>query len=85
MRGVSRTLMTGGKRIASEIPSVFDEIYHFSVRPGLTSGMPAQYIVSTVGNGNDFARTALPLDAEIDFTNANFYEIWRSQIKNERS
>lgn len=79
-KGTSRSILTGGKKIAAEIPGEFDEIYHFTVRRGLTSEMPNQYLALTHHEGEDFARTALPLDGAIDFTNGDFYKIWRSQI-----
>lgn len=81
LKGESRSIMTGGKKIAAEISGEFDEIYHFSVYGGLTDNESCRYMVHTRHEGNDFARTALPLDATIDFTNKNFYDLWRSQIE----
>ena len=70
---VNRHLLTGGKKIAAEIPAYFDEAYHFYSRPDLSGGNP-DYYVTTSAAGIDWAKTALPLPSEINWTNKNFYE-----------
>lgn len=79
LKGESRAIMTGGKKIATEIPGEFDEIYHFEARGGLVDTEGTHYLAHTQHAGKDFARTALPLDATMDFTNKNFHEIWLQQ------
>lgn len=61
----TRQLLTGGRKIAAEIPAYFDEVWHFQVRPG-GNGMVGEVI--TQSGGKDFAKTALPLPKAIDIT-----------------
>jgi hypothetical protein len=63
----SRTLVNAGaKKTVAEIPAYFDEAYHFDVGLGDT-GLP-MYRVITRNVGTDWAKTALPIPSEIDFT-----------------
>jgi hypothetical protein len=68
----SRTLLTGGKKVAAGIPGVFHETYHFEV-DALDPATP-KYIVRTSHSGDDFARTSLPLPGKIDWTKKVFYD-----------
>ena len=77
---VNRQLLTGGKKIAAEIPAYFDEAYHFYARPDLSGGNP-DYFVATSAAGIDWAKTALPIPNEITWTNKNFYETLTELIK----
>jgi len=71
-----QTLLTGGKKIAAGIPGEFDEIFHFELGRGLTADQSTGYHVLTHGDGDNFARTALPLPHEIDITDrTDFYDI----------
>ena len=56
----------GAKKTVAEVPAYFDEAYHFDVNTG-ADGNP-QYRVLTRNIGEDWAKTALPLPNEIDFT-----------------
>lgn len=56
----SRSLVTGGKKIAAKIPSQCDEVYHFNV-----DKLGGNYEVLTSHSGDDYARTTLPLDNRI--------------------
>jgi len=68
-----RTLLTGGKKIAAEIPVSFNEAYHFYV---VTSGgmevgandTERRYVALTASLGTDWAATALDLPEKVDFT-----------------
>lgn len=63
----SRTLVnSGAKKTVAEIPAYFDEAWHFDVGLGQT-GRP-QYKIITRNVGTDWAKTALPIPDEIDFT-----------------
>lgn len=77
---VTRQLLTGGKKIAAEIPAYFDEAYHFYSRPDLGGGNP-DYYVATSAAGIDWAKTALPLPAEFTWTGKNFYELLTELMK----
>jgi hypothetical protein len=37
-------------------------------------------IVSTTGIGDDFAKTALDLPAELDITDKLFWEVWKEAV-----
>jgi hypothetical protein len=76
---MTRQLLTGGKKIAAEIPAYFDETYHFYSRPDLSGGNP-DYYVSTSAAGIDWAKTALPLPPEIHWSHQNFYDILTSLV-----
>lgn len=67
----SRTLMTGGRKVAAGIPGYFRETYHFEV-DALDPKTP-KYVAKTRHSGDDFARTSLPLPGMIEWTNKNFY------------
>lgn len=64
---LSRYLVnSGAKKTVAEIPAYFDEAHHFDVQVGPTGR--AQYRTLTHNIGSDWAKTALPLPDEIDFT-----------------
>ena len=65
----TRAIMTGGRKIAAEIPVYFNEAYHFFT--GLSGG----FTIVTKNDGEDWAKTSLPLPKEIDFTNQDFYQL----------
>ena len=69
----TRRLLTGGNKIAAEIPSYFDEVYHFfNTSGGLDTKKTFRAITSNAGE--DFARTSFySLKEEIDFTDKLFY------------
>jgi len=75
----SRTLMTGGRKVAAGIPGYFNETYHLWV-DALDPKTP-KYIANTRHSGDDFARTSLPVPGEIDWTNRNFYEELQTHLK----
>jgi hypothetical protein len=73
----SRRIITGGNKVAAEIPSYFDEVYHFYVRvpPGLSENKARSFVCATQATGTDFAGTSLRgIPPEIDFTNKLFYD-----------
>ena len=76
---VTRSLMTAGKKIAAKMPGYFDEAYHMSARPSF-GGQTPQFLAHTAGTGDDFARSSIGLDYEIDFTNQSFYELVQPKI-----
>lgn len=70
-----RRIVTGGNKIAAEIPGYFNEVYHFEVDTGITGTDSAKYLVRTVPSADDFAGTSFyGLPAQIDFTNKMFYD-----------
>jgi hypothetical protein len=73
---VSRTIITAGKKIAPKIPAYCGEVYHFNIKRGFGENEEGKYSLFTVHTGDDFARTALPLDKEIVFGDEPLYEKW---------
>jgi len=75
---VTRQLLTAGKKVAAKLPGYFDEIFHFEQR--LKSGRPS-FIAHTMSTGEDFARTTLNIPQELNFTNANFFDMIEPSLK----
>jgi hypothetical protein len=72
---VTRTILTGGKKVAAMIPKNFDEIWHFNVDQSPEIGKPAERAIYTESVGEDFAGTALPLPRKIVFTGKGLYQV----------
>jgi hypothetical protein len=70
---MSRTIVTAGKRVAPKIPGYCQEVYHFNIKKGFAESQRGQYSLLTVHTGDDFARTSLPLPAEIVFNDEPIY------------
>lgn len=71
----SRRILTGGNKIASEIPGYFDEVYHFEYKLEGLSNTGGRFVAHTSATGTDFAGTSMQnIPSEIDFTNALFYD-----------
>lgn len=68
---ISRTLLTGGKKVAAKIPGYFGETWHFDTKSNMKG---TRYIARTQHAGADFAKTSLILPVEIDWTDKVFYE-----------
>lgn len=79
---INRQLLTGGKKIAAEIPAYFDEAYHFYSRPDLSGGNP-DYYITTSAAGIDWSKSALSLPSEITWTKKNFYDTLMNLLKKE--
>ena len=82
-------IVTYGSKVASIIPGQFSEIYHFSKRSEWNSQKgkaDIQYFVSTQQVGDDYAKSNIGLDCEMDITNKLFYDVWKSEVDklNER-
>jgi len=72
---ISRSLLTGGKKVAAELPAYFDEVYHFRVEANANQALPPDFNIYTVHSGDDFAKTALPLPRVINLTDKLLYPI----------
>lgn len=75
---VTRQLLTAGKKVAAKLPGYFDEIYQFEQRT--SNGMP-KFVARTVNSGEDFARSAMNLPKEIDFTNKSFFDLIKPNME----
>lgn len=73
---VSRTIVTAGKKVAPKIPAYCGEVYHFNIKKAVDTSLEGDYTCITQHTGDDFARTALPLDRVIPFNDKPLYEEW---------
>lgn len=76
----SRSLLTGGKKVAAKIPAAFDEAYHFQVDVPIEVGEEPRYEFITHHAGSDWARTSLNLPFKLDFTNDSGYRVLMEAI-----
>jgi hypothetical protein len=65
---VQRSTLTGGKKISPKIPGYFNEVWQFSVKPGLLSTEKPKFLVKTINDGDNLGKTILPLPMEMDWT-----------------
>jgi hypothetical protein len=72
----SRVIITGGDKISGKLASYMTEVYHFNVQAGFAETDEGEYGCFTSHTGNDYARTALPLERYIKFNNQPLYEKW---------
>jgi hypothetical protein len=82
---IHRRLVTGGNKIAAEVPGYFDEVYHFhsDKENSLDDSAPNRYFAITESDEVDFAGTSFHgLPRKIDFTNGLFYNELMSAIQN---
>lgn len=70
----SRVIITGGDKISGKISSKMLETYHFDVKPGFSETDEGEYSCFTSHTGNDYARTALPLERRIIFNSEPLYD-----------
>ena len=71
---MSRTIVTGVKKIAKKIPSICEEIYYFWIDGGFEVGADGKYCLYTQHSGDDFARTSLPLPNKIELGGDSLYD-----------
>ena len=70
---VSRSIVTAAKKNSAKIPAVCGEVYHFNIEKGFDASQGGQYAILTEHTGDDFARTALPLEKKILVGNEPLY------------
>lgn len=76
------TLVTYGTKVAGLVPGQFTEIYHFSKTTDYSSNpTKIKYKINTEAIGDEFAKTALGLPTELDFTDKLFYEVWKEAVE----
>lgn len=76
-------IVSYGSKVGAIIPGQFTEIYHFTKSNDWDSKNAKSIerrTVSTVGIGDDFAKTALGLPAEFDITNRLFWSVWKEEL-----
>lgn len=71
---MSRSIVTGGKKIAAKIPSRFNEVYMYDPQPSPMQGGKPLYTIITQHSTTDFAKSALGLPGRLDVTTKLLYE-----------
>lgn len=75
-------IVTYGSKVGAIVPGNFTEIYHFTKKVNYqASPSRTEYVVSTEGIGDDFAKTALNLPSELTITNKLFWDVWKEAVK----
>lgn len=72
----ARIIVTGGKVISAKIPAYCEEVYHFNIHGNVNADKEGEYALKTRHTGGDFARTCLPLPAEIIVGDKPLYDTW---------
>lgn len=76
-------IVTYGSKVAGIIPGQFSEIYQFSKVSEWDQAAGksrARYLVSTEQIGDDYAKSNLGLNVEMDITNKLFYDVWKAEV-----
>ena len=77
------SIVSYGNKVGAIVPGQFTEIYHISKLQEWDSkaGRPTdKRFVSTVGIGDDFAKTSLGISPEFEITNRLFWEVWKEEV-----
>ena len=78
----TNSLVTYGSKVAGMIPGRFTEIYHFGKELDYnTNPTTTKYTAWTDSIGDEFARSALGLPRQLDFTNRLFFEVWKEEME----
>lgn len=71
-------IVSYGSKIGGILPGNFTEIYHFSKQVDYnTQPSTTKYVITTDMIGDDYAKTAFKLPAEIDITDKLFWEVMK--------
>lgn len=85
----SRIIVTGAEKISAKLAAYMTEVYHFNIDSSFDADQEGKYGLITTHTGNDYARTALPLDRKIIFNDQPIYEKFIKpgieRLKNEKS
>jgi len=77
------SIVTYGSKVAGIVPGQFSEIYHFSklndFDPGTGKSTP-KYLVSTEQIGDEYAKSNIGLNCEMNITNKLFYDVWKEEV-----
>lgn len=78
------SIVTYGSKVAGIVPGQFSEIYHFSKRSEWDQAAGKsrpQYFVSTEQIGDDYAKSNIGLNCEMDITDKLFYDVWKEEVR----
>lgn len=77
------SIVTYGSKVAGIVPGNFSEIYHFGKQADWNSAAgksSTKYIVSTEQIGDDYAKSNIGLNVEMDITDKLFYDVWKAEV-----
>lgn len=77
------SIVTYGSKVAGIVPGQFSEIYHFSKQSSWDPNAGKsniRYIVSTEQVGDDYAKSNIGLNCEMDITEKLFYDVWKAEV-----
>lgn len=80
----TNSIVTYGNKVAGIIPGQFSEIYHFSKRSdwdGAKNKAVTKYYVSTEQVGDEYAKSNIGLNCEMEITDQLFYDVWKIEVK----
>lgn len=78
---VTKTLLTGGKKIAAAIPAYFNEVWNFISEPQVDTRMQPVRKVYTSAGGVDYAKTALPLPTVLTIpSNGDLFSVIQNEL-----
>ena len=77
----TKRIVTAGRKTAAFIPARFDEDYTFTIERNSFSSEAPKRVMYSVPFMDDDSRTALNLPEKIDFTNKNFYDLYKEYLK----
>lgn len=76
----SQQLLTGGRKIAAKIPSIFNDVYHFYQTSAAKPSEPNNFMCRTKASGVDWAGSIYPLPRELHFTNQSFFNVMQGEL-----
>ena len=72
----TRSIVSKGRKVAAWLPTEFDNMYIFThLVTGLGDDYSVKRVCLTESFGEDNAKCTMPFPQEIDFTNANLYDL----------
>lgn len=77
-------IVSYGSKVAGILPGRFSEIYQFSKRSewdAVAGKSKVQYFVSTEQVGDEYAKSNIGLNCEMDITDKLFYDVWKEEVK----
>lgn len=79
----SQTLLTGGRKIAAKIPSIFNEAYHFYQMTAAKPTEPNTFMCRTKATGIDWAGSVYQLPRELVFTGTSFFNVLQGELSKQ--
>lgn len=78
------SIVTYGSKVAGIVPGQFSEIYQFSKKSDWdpqTGKSKVSYFVSTEQVGDEYAKSNIGLNVEMNITDRLFYDVWKEEVE----